>query len=263
MRAYVGMRRLAALAIIAGLAGCGQGSKAPDAADVRAAAEAAYEAALAEAEASRGPGEPAVWLLQDEDTRLYIMGTVHLLRPDLDWRSETIDAALESADTLVLETDVTSQAAASAMMQFISKQGLFQDGRQLTSLLTDTETQELQAALDYVDIPLGAVQPMRPWYAAVNLSVLQIKKEGFDPASGVELVLEAEAREDGKSFAYLETIDEQLGRLADLPDDVQVDFLIRGRRGARCPDRRVGGWRRAWARPADGQSGNDGVGCRV
>jgi uncharacterized protein YbaP (TraB family) len=30
----------------------------------------------------------------------------------------------------------------------------------------------------------------------------------------------------GKSFAYLETVDDQLGRLAGLPNDVQVDFLI-------------------------------------
>merc|ERR1712232_1300874 len=111
-------------------------------------------------------------------------------------------------------------------MKFVSKQGLFQDGRQLTSLLNEAQIEELKAALDYVDVPLGAVQPMRPWYAAVNLSVVQIKKEGFDPTSGVEMVLESEAREDGKSFAYLETIEEQLGRLANLPDEVQVEFLI-------------------------------------
>lgn len=222
----IGTRLVAALAGLAWLSACGSADKAPDAEAARAAAEAAYEAALAEAKASRGPGEPAIWLLKDEDTELYLMGTVHLLKPELEWRSDTIDAAFEEADTLVLETDVTSQAAASAMMKFVSKQGLFQDGRQLTSLLNEAQIEELKAALDYVDVPLGAVQPMRPWYAAVNLSVVQIKKEGFDPTSGVEMVLESEAREDGKSFAYLETIEEQLGRLANLPDEVQVEFLI-------------------------------------
>ncbi|HBX92007.1 MAG TPA: TraB/GumN family protein, partial [Hyphomonas sp.] len=170
--------------------------------------------------------EPALWTLQDEDTTLYIFGTVHLLRPELEWRSDEMDAALAEADTVVFEADVTSQAAASEMMKFISTQGMLQNGQQLSSLLSELERAELQKALDHVGLPLGAIEPMRPWWAAVNLSVLQIKKEGFDPNAGVETVLGAEARAAGKSFAYLETIDEQLGRLANMPTDVQVDFLV-------------------------------------
>tara|TARA_R100000935_G_scaffold19064_1_gene36690 strand:+ start:1233 stop:2198 length:966 start_codon:yes stop_codon:yes gene_type:complete len=190
------------------------------------AQKAAYEDALAEAGASRGAGEPALWTLSDEDTTLYIFGTVHLLRPDLDWRSDEMDSAFAEADTIVFEADVTSQAAASEMMKFISSEGMLEGGQQLSSLLSELERAELQKALDHVGLPLGAIEPFRPWWAAVNLSVLQIKKEGFDPNSGVETVLGAEARAAGKSFAYLETIDEQLGRLANMPTDVQVDFLV-------------------------------------
>lgn len=207
--------------------------KTPDAAAIAAQAEAAKAeqdvaaaAALAAAKASRGSGEPAVWVLSDADTTLYIIGTVHLLRPELDWRSDEIDAAMNAADTLVFEADVSSPEAGAEMMKFVRNEGLFQDGGQLTNLLSDAEILELQAALDYVGLPLGAVQNMRPWFAAVNLSVMQMTKDGFDPNSGVEQVLIAEGRVAGKSFAYLESVDDQLGRLAGLPDDVQVDFLI-------------------------------------
>jgi uncharacterized protein len=225
----------AAMALLLGLSACGpdDDGKAPtaqeEAADRAAqleAQKAAYEKALAEAKASRGAGEPALWTLSDEDTTLYIFGTVHLLRPELDWRSDEMNAALAEADTIVFEADVTSQAAASEMMKFISTQGMLEGGQQLSSLLSEVEREELQKALDHVGLPLGAIEPMRPWWAAVNLSVLQIKSEGFDPNSGVETVLGAEAGAAGKSFAYLETIDEQLGRLANMPTDVQVDFLV-------------------------------------
>jgi uncharacterized protein len=225
----------AAMALLLGLSACGPDDdrKAPtaqeEAADRAAqleAQKAAYEKALAEAKASSGAGEPALWTLSDEDTTLYIFGTVHLLRPELDWRSDEMNAALAEADTIVFEADVTSQAAASEMMKFISTQGMLEGGQQLSSLLSEVEREELQKALDHVGLPLGAIEPMRPWWAAVNLSVLQIKSEGFDPNSGVETVLGAEASAAGKSFAYLETIDEQLGRLANMPTDVQVDFLV-------------------------------------
>lgn len=223
--------RLAAAAVVLALAGCapkGQVGDKPGAslASEREAREALYQAAIATAEASHGAGEPAVWTLADEDTTIRLMGTVHLLRPDIDWRSEAIDTALDEADTLVFEADVNSPEAATEMMRFVSRQALFTDGRQLTSLLNEAEQAELQHALDYLGLPLGAIQTFRPWYAAVNLSILQMKKDGFDPEAGVEQVLEREGRAEGKSFAYLETIDEQLGRFAALPDEDQVDFLV-------------------------------------
>jgi uncharacterized protein YbaP (TraB family) len=225
----------AATAVMLVLAGCGDSGTIESKPDLspeaeraarEAEQEALYEAALATAQASHGAGEPAVWTLADEDTTIRIMGTVHFLRPELDWRSEAIDAALAEADTVVFEADVSSPEAASEMMRFVSTHAIFTDGRQLTSLLDEAETAELKAALDYLGFPLGAMQTFRPWYAAVNLSVLQMQKDGFDPGAGVEQVLEKEARAAGKDFAYLETIEEQLGRFANLPDDEQVDFLI-------------------------------------
>jgi uncharacterized protein YbaP (TraB family) len=223
---------MAVMLVLAGCGGSGVIENKPDLspqaerAAREAKQEALYEAALAEAEASHGAGEPAVWTLADEDTTIRIMGTVHFLRPELDWRSERIDTALAEADTLVFEADVSSPDAASEMMAFVSSHALFTDGRQLTSLLDEAETEELKAALDYLGFPLGAMETFRPWYAAVNLSVLQMQKDGFDPSAGVEQVLEKEAAAAGKDFAYLETIEEQLGRFANLPDDEQVDFLI-------------------------------------
>ena len=35
----------------------------------------------------QGEPRPAIWLLADEDTRIYLFGTVHVLHPDLRWRS--------------------------------------------------------------------------------------------------------------------------------------------------------------------------------
>ena len=250
-----GWAAFAATAVMLVLAGCGGSGTIESKPDLSPAAERAareakqealYEAAVAAAEASRGAGEPAVWTLADEDTTIRIMGTVHFLRPELDWRSDEIDTALAEADTVVFEADVSSPEAASEMMTFVSSHAIFTDGRQLTSLLDESEQAELQAALDYLGFPLGAMQTFRPWYAAVNLSVLQMQKDGFDPTAGVEQVLEKEAKAAGKDFAYLETIEEQLGRFANLPDDEQVDFLISSaesvEEGSEMLDILVGEW---------------------
>ena len=194
-------------------------------ADPAAMAEAEARA-IAAATASRGAGQPAMWTLKDENTTLHILGTVHLLRPDLEWRTPEIGAAIAAADTVVFEADTTSADAGRELMKFFSTQGMFTDGTQLTSLLTEAETAVLTEALTQVGLPLEAVQPMRPWYAALNLSVMQMTAEGFDPASGVEMKIEAEAKEHGAAFDYLETVDQQLGEFARLDNCAQVEFLM-------------------------------------
>jgi uncharacterized protein len=201
----------------------------PDA--VRAELEAAEARAIAAAEASRGGGHPALWTLKDEDTTLYLMGTVHMLRPDVDWRTPEVDAAIGSADTIVFEADTTSPEAGRDLMKFFSAQGMFGDGTQLTSLLTEGEVALLNEALVEVDLPLAAVQPMRPWYAAINLSVIQMTQEGFDPSSGVEMKIEAEAKARGAAFDYLETVDQQLGEFAGLDNCAQIEFLMQTAEG--------------------------------
>ncbi len=235
------MKRLSALTVLASgaalvLAAC-QPADAPEiAADaacnpaLRAEARAArpaLEAAAAEAaRQSRGSGAPALWTLSDEDTTIHILGTVHLLRPELEWKSPEIAAAIAEADLVVFEADTTSPDAQRELTRFSIGEGLFGDGTQLSSLLTEAEKAELSSALQSVDLPIEALQPMRPWFAAINISVKMMLDEGFDPNSGVEKVIERAALEQGARFAYLETVQDQLGGLAGLSDCEQVDFLM-------------------------------------
>ena len=206
-----------------GRAGC-QRTADPEAA-VAALAEAEARA-IQIAEESHGSGQPAMWTLKDDDTTLYLLGTVHLLRPDLEWRTPEIDAAIAQAETVVFEADTTSPEAGRELMAFFTSQGLFSDGTQLNSLLTEAEITQLTKALNEVGLPIEAVQPMRPWYAALNLSVMQMTEGGFDPAAGVEMSIEADAKAHGAAFAYLETVDQQLGEFAGLDNCAQIDFLM-------------------------------------
>ena len=183
-------------------------------------------AALEAARASRGSGAPALWTLRDEDTTIHFLGTVHLLRPELNWMSPEIEAAVAAADTIVFEADTTSPEAQRELMKFYTTQGFFTDGTQLTHFLSESETADLKAALETVGLPVEALLPHRPWMAAVNISVTQMLDEGFDPELGVEKVIERAALAHGAGFAFLETVEQQLGGLAGLSYCEQVDFLM-------------------------------------
>lgn len=182
----------------------------------------AFAAARAAAPVQATGSGPALWVVRDEDSTLYLFGTVHVLRPETLWRWTVVEQAFDSADRVVLEISNPDDQA--AIMPLIQQHGMSPD-RPLSSLLTAEERAKLDAAAQTMGASGAALDPMRPWLAALTLSVAPLVKAGYDPQSGVELVLKARAAAAGKEVAGFETIDEQVRILAGFPEEAQLAFL--------------------------------------
>ena len=184
-----------------------------------------FEGALENARASSGPGAPVMWTLSDEDTTINIFGTVHLLRPELEWRTDALNQAITDADTIVFEVDMKGEAAQRAIATDFLARGMYQDGRTLKEALNDEDEAVISAAFDSIGVPLDAMNTFEPWMASVNLGVMKLVNDGYDPNSGVETVIEAEGAEAGKSFGYLETISQQADAFDLLSEADQIQML--------------------------------------
>jgi len=180
--------------------------------------------AMTDAKATTGTGSPAMWTFSDEDTTVYLYGTVHLLKPDVTWRSPALEAAFSEADTLVLEADLSSPENQAGMQKLVMEYGAFSDGQTLTGLLDDDDEAAVSAALQASGIPMQAVDTLKPWMVGLRLGMMQIMKAGYDPQSGVETVLLAEKGD--KKLSYLETAEAQIKTLGGAPLDEQVQGLM-------------------------------------
>lgn len=165
---------------------------------------------------------PALWVIKDVDSTLYLFGSVHVLRPTTGWASPRVEAAFDSASDIWFEISNPDDQA--ALMPLIQQHGLSPE-TPLSSRLTPQENAELEAAAQAMGASAAQLQPMKPWLAALSLSVAPLVKAGYDPKSGVELVLKARAEAAGKPIHGFETIDKQIGILAGMPEDVQLTFL--------------------------------------
>lgn len=185
------------------------------------------QAAVAPASAVRavpqaeGSG-PALWVVRDADSTLYLFGTVHVLRPTTAWGSARVDAAFDSADQVWFEISNPDDQA--AIMPLIQQHGLSPD-RPLSSLLTAEEMTVLNTIAASAGMPAGQIDIFRPWLAGLALSVAPLMKAGYDPQSGVELVLKARAEAAGKPIQAFETIDKQVGILAGMSEADQLASL--------------------------------------
>ncbi|WP_339914720.1 TraB/GumN family protein [uncultured Brevundimonas sp.] len=165
---------------------------------------------------------PALWVIRDADSTLYLFGTVHMLRPTTAWGSDRVDAAFDSASQLILEVSNPDDQAAA--MPLIMQHGITPD-RPLSTLLTAEELVALNAAAETMGLSAAQLDPMRPWLAALTLSVAPLAKAGYDPQSGVDLILRTRAAAAGKTVSGFETLDEQIRILAGFPEAGQLVFL--------------------------------------
>lgn len=166
---------------------------------------------------------PALWVVKDADTTIYLFGTVHLLPNDVDWHFPALDQALEQSQSLYVEITDDEPAHMTAL---VMRYGI-DPAHPLSGLLTRKENAALDAAAKTAGVPGGsaALNVMRPWLAALTLTVAPLLKAGLDPAHGVDKQIKAQMEKAGKPVHGLETAEQQIRFLADMPPAMQLSFL--------------------------------------
>ncbi len=164
---------------------------------------------------------PSLWHVQGRQGDVYLLGSVHILPPDVQWRSPPIQDAIARADVFAFEVpqDKKSQAQVQAL---IAAKGYLPPGQSLRPLLKKSAQADFDAALASSGLAPSAVENTRPWLAGLQLLFAQIAKLKFAVENGVDSQLIAEAERAGKPLRYLETIEQQFALLA--PDDRALEM---------------------------------------
>jgi uncharacterized protein YbaP (TraB family) len=166
---------------------------------------------------------PAMWVVRDQDTTIYLFGTVHVLRPGLNWLKGDIKTAFDASDELILEVQEPSDPT--AMQATVNKLATNPQGITLRSLLTPPVLTKYEKTLGTLNIPPVALDQYEPWFASVTLTTLPLMMQGYDLNSGAEKVLTSAAKAQNKPLGQLETVEQQLGIFDSLSTEEQVAFL--------------------------------------
>lgn len=167
---------------------------------------------------------PALWVVADEDTAIYLFGTVHTMPDDVDWQSAAVHDALAGADELVTEIDLTPEAIAKIPAIALST-GMFTDGSTVRSVMSGEDRARYETALTAAGIPVESFDALEPWLASLQLVQIAYQRAGLSPERGVEKILEAAVR-PGTARIALETVEGQFAIFDELPLDAQVEYLI-------------------------------------
>lgn len=150
-----------------------------------AAALAAASPAVAPAVAEMESASPAIFVVRDADTTIYLFGTFHALDGRSTWFNERVRDAFEQSDELVLETLVPERPASGAPVP-----------QPLRSL---------------------SVTSSASFLASTRMAINAGQSHGMQVGNGADMVLRHVAEAEGKPVEGLETLESQLNMFTRMP----------------------------------------------
>ncbi len=164
------------------------------------------------------------WRVADDPGTVYLLGSIHVGKPDLYPLPQPIEQAFAGSAELVEEIDL-SGANLALLKQQILQRSLYSGGDKLENHLSPTTRAALAAYLRRTGQAPTALSAMRPWLADMQIHTAQLQALGFAPQYAIDRHFLDEAAAAKKPVAGLETIGFQVDLMSGLSDDLQ-DKLV-------------------------------------
>jgi uncharacterized protein YbaP (TraB family) len=165
---------------------------------------------------------PALWVVRDADTTIYLFGTFHLLdgRP---WFNDEVRVAFDASDELVLEAILPEDQ--NAVVPMLMRYALDAQHRKLSDRLSAADNAALARALAPLGAPANAFDRFEPWFVAMTLTATAAQQLGVAASNGPETILSRAARERHMPIAELEGLEWQIRLFDNMPDALQLADL--------------------------------------
>lgn len=166
---------------------------------------------------------PAIWKVSDEDSAVWLFGSIHMLPDGMEWRTEIFDNLLDEADRIYFETDL-GLAAQPKILALTMERGFARDGVLLNQRIDGKLMSKVRTAAETYTVPVPTLLAMQPWMAASTISVAALTAAGYDPTKGVETTLVSEIPVERQGF--LETAEQQIDAVAGGSEADQIQMLV-------------------------------------
>ena len=166
----------------------------------------------------------SVWKVTQGERTLYIGGTLHLLSPNDFPLPDAYAEAYNEASKLVFETDIAGLNSPAFQQDTLSLL-TYQDGTQLSDVLSPDTYEALASHLASRDLSIDAFASYTPALVSVTLSIVELRNLGLT-SQGVDEFYYFKAMMDNKQLDWFETPQQQLTFIQSMGDGDE-DQIIR------------------------------------
>lgn len=158
----------------------------------------------------------------EKDATAYLVGSVHIVKPEIYPLDSVYYQLLEKSDKVGFEVNMDSLLIESQAL--LPKYGLYPLGETLENHLPKETLEKLESELKSLGIPLAMMMQMKPWVVSTSLTALQLQQSGYS-TEGIDQHFFNRAKKAEKPVFGLETTELQMKIFDNMTDQEQIDFL--------------------------------------
>ncbi len=168
---------------------------------------------------------PFLWRIEGNgnqtfDVKSWLYGTMHLGDERLVTLPDSVEDARESADALYCELDMDQMQK---QLQKVTRKMVLPRGQTLKDRLPPELYDRLSDYVAARGSRMMVIQRMQVWAVSINLAMMDAVKEKM--TKSLDQLLYKDAKADDKEVGGLETMDEQLGAMTDMPEEDHIKLL--------------------------------------
>lgn len=166
---------------------------------------------------------PAIFVIRDEDTTIYFLGTTHVLPPDINWQTSDMLALFAKSEELVLEvSDADSEAQSAEMGKLFLERKRGPDSKILAELIWPENRAEFRKWARELAVTARELDNIPLWQMSFIYEYGLAFDAGATSEDGVESVLTKIYTDAGKPIGSIETPMSGLTGLSILSDEDQI-----------------------------------------
>lgn len=180
----------------------------------------------ADASASSGTSRGAVWVADREGQpgRLFLCGTIHILRAGDYPLARGYDIAYQQAERLIFELPPGASSAPEFQTRLMEL-GQYPDGESLETSVGPEVWKNVQSWAGTRGMSSSQLNRFRPWLASLVITSTEYSALGAKSDRGVDHHFEERAGQDRKPGEGLETVEFQLQLFSQLTSRQQIEML--------------------------------------
>jgi uncharacterized protein len=185
-----------------------------------------------------------LWRVQSSNATAYILGSIHLMKPDSYPLSSAIEDAFAKSDTLAVEADINDLSKLD--LQKLISSAFYAGGDTVDKHVSGGTFSVITKEAQRIGFTMELVMPQKPWFLGLTFTTYELLRLGYDPNYGIDkhFLMKAQGK---KRIVELENIDYQINLLSGLSDEEQEAFLLYNLRDLAVLgqeiDRLVKGWK--------------------
>jgi len=171
-----------------------------------------------------GFSQSSVWTIEGKGAKMFIGGSIHILREQDYPLPNEFEKAFEKSEILVLEVDISQQNKKTVAQELLGLT-LYPNNKSLRTELSANVYRKLDSVFTESGLSLERMNGLKPVMSVLTLTQIELMKMGVT-SEGVDNYFLNKAKQEGKNLLFLESMEEQMKLIVQMGEGIENDYVL-------------------------------------